>query len=311
MISLTPSRALQEARDEAPRAPRPARPPASSPGSARRPGVPAGRIGSSTTALAPHAPSRNWPSAPMFHSRIRNASEQARPVRMSGVAFTSVSDRTPTLPNAASAMWGNARIGSPPTNARTMPLITSATTSARSRQRREPARRSAAARGEASAQAAIRPVAVRQLPERRRPRRHRHEQPDLVDVGRRPRRTMPAIRPSYMTSTRSASARISSRSSLISRIAVPSVAPLEQEPVDRLDRPHVQAARGLDGDHHRGLRLDLARQDQPLEVAAREQARLRVDRRRGDRVVRPCSSSASVRAAPVVDEPAAATGGCR
>ena len=67
-------------------------------------GVPAGSSGKSTTALAPQAPSRNCPSAPMFQSRIRKAIEQARPVRMSGVAFTRVSLITPTLPNAASRM---------------------------------------------------------------------------------------------------------------------------------------------------------------------------------------------------------------
>ena len=53
-------------------------------------GVPAGRIGARTIALAPQAPSRNWPSAPMFQRRIRKASAHARPVRMSGVAATSV-----------------------------------------------------------------------------------------------------------------------------------------------------------------------------------------------------------------------------
>ena len=58
-------------------------------------GVPAGRIGTRTTALAPQAPSRNWPSAPMFQRRIRKASAQARPVRISGVALTSVSQMTP------------------------------------------------------------------------------------------------------------------------------------------------------------------------------------------------------------------------
>jgi hypothetical protein len=41
----------------------------------------------------------------MFHSRIRNASVQARPVRRSGVALASVSEMTPMLPNAALTMW--------------------------------------------------------------------------------------------------------------------------------------------------------------------------------------------------------------
>ena len=69
-----------------------------------RRGVLAGRMGSSTTALAPHAPRKNCPSAPMFQSFMRKASAQARPTRISGVAFTMVSLNTPRLPNAASTM---------------------------------------------------------------------------------------------------------------------------------------------------------------------------------------------------------------
>ena len=59
------------------------------------------------------------------------------------------------------------------------------------------------------------------------------------------------------------------------RIAAPAAAPLEQQPVDRLDRPDVEAARRLDGDHEPRAGLDLAGEDEPLEVAAREEARLR------------------------------------
>ena len=104
MISLTPSLALSSPGMS------PQTAPASAPatiiaGITTIAGVPAGRIGARTTALAPHAPSRNWPSAPMFHSRIRNASAHARPVRISGVALTSVSDSTPMSPKAASMMW--------------------------------------------------------------------------------------------------------------------------------------------------------------------------------------------------------------
>ncbi len=68
-------------------------------------GVPAGTIGMSTTADAPQAPMRNWPSAPMFQRRIRKARAQASPVRMSGVALTSVSERTPRLPKDERTMW--------------------------------------------------------------------------------------------------------------------------------------------------------------------------------------------------------------
>ena len=82
---------------------KPQAPPASAPASiiagiTTIAGVPAGRSGARTTALAPQAPSRNWPSAPMFQSRIRKASEQARPVRISGVALTRVSEMTPDAP---------------------------------------------------------------------------------------------------------------------------------------------------------------------------------------------------------------------
>src|SRR5450756_3217686 len=77
-------------------------------------GVPGGTIGMSTTADAPQAPIRNWPSAPMFHRRIRKARAQARPVRISGVAMTSVSDRTPRLPKDERRMWTKIWMGSPP-----------------------------------------------------------------------------------------------------------------------------------------------------------------------------------------------------
>ena len=49
---------------------------------------------------------------------------------MSGVAATSVSDRTPKLPKAASMMCRYARTGSPPTKARITALMSRATTTA-------------------------------------------------------------------------------------------------------------------------------------------------------------------------------------
>ena len=58
----------------------------------------------------------------------------------------------------------------------------------------------------------------------------------------------------------------------------------EQQPVDGLDGAHVQAARGLHGHEHARPGADLAGQDEPLEVAAREEAGLGVDRRGGDLV---------------------------
>ncbi len=52
------------------------------------------------TAPAAIAPITNWPSAPMFHSAAENATEIARPVNTSGVAFTSESVNAIQFPNA-------------------------------------------------------------------------------------------------------------------------------------------------------------------------------------------------------------------
>src|SRR5919108_2923976 len=84
-------------------------------------GESAGRTGASTMALAPQAPMMNCPSAPMFHSFMRNAIEQASAVRMIGVAFTIVSDKTPMSPKEASAMWAYDAKGSPPAKAIKIP----------------------------------------------------------------------------------------------------------------------------------------------------------------------------------------------
>src|SRR5262245_52674971 len=91
-------------------------------------GESAGTSGASTTALAPHAPMMNCPSAPMFHNFMRNAIEHANAVRMIGVAFTIVSDNTPISPNEARAICAYDRNGLPPTNAMTSPPKINATT---------------------------------------------------------------------------------------------------------------------------------------------------------------------------------------
>ena len=95
----------------------------------------------------------------------------------------------------------------------------------------------------------------------------------------------PTIRPSYRTSMRSARARISSRSSEMSRIAVPASRRASSTRWTASIAPDVEAARRLDGDHQARAGLDLAGDDQALEVAARQQPRLGVDRWRGDRVL--------------------------
>ncbi len=56
------------------------------------------------TQAVPIAPQINWPSAPMFQKRSRKAIATPRPVRVSGIAFTSVSVKPAQLPNAPLAM---------------------------------------------------------------------------------------------------------------------------------------------------------------------------------------------------------------
>jgi hypothetical protein len=41
----------------------------------------------------------------MFHNLMRKATEHASPTMISGVAFTSVSEKTPISPKAARPMW--------------------------------------------------------------------------------------------------------------------------------------------------------------------------------------------------------------
>ncbi len=64
----------------------------------------------------------------------------------------------------------------------------------------------------------------------------------------------------------------------MSRIGHARLALLQQKLVDGLDGADVEAARGLDRHHQAGLGADLAGQDEPLQVAAREQPGLGVDR---------------------------------
>ena len=87
-----------------------------------------GSRGIKTTALAPKAPMKNWPSAPIFHNRMRKAREHARPTSIKGVAFTNVSEKTPILPTEARAICAYDANGSPPTIAINIPPIINATT---------------------------------------------------------------------------------------------------------------------------------------------------------------------------------------
>ena len=55
-------------------------------------------------AAASTAPIINWPSAPMFHTFMRNVMAAASPVSSSGVAATSVLEKAPGLVNADRTM---------------------------------------------------------------------------------------------------------------------------------------------------------------------------------------------------------------
>ena len=99
-------------------------------------------------------------------------------------------------------------------------------------------------------------------------RASRHQQAELLDGGRSPRRVSPTIAPSYMTAIRSASARISSRSSEISSTPTPSAAACAQVAVHRLDRGDVEPARRRRDDEHARAAVELAREHDLLQVAA-------------------------------------------
>ena len=261
MISLTAKRALS----------RPGMKPHAAP--ARKPesiisgivtnaGVPAGTSGRNTTALAPHAPIRNWPSAPMFHSRIRKASAQARPVRISGVALTSVSEMTPDSPKAASNMCWNDLIGSPPTSRMMKPEITKETKTA------PMVTASGSQRGTSSRRSTM--IGSRSLMRLRRPRAGLLPvimQADVMDVSGRG-----VDHPEQFALVDDGDP-VGKGQDLVELLADQqdgraALALLEQQPVDVLDRANIQAARGLHGDHQSWPGLDLARQDQALQVAA-------------------------------------------
>ncbi len=76
------------------------------------------------------------------------------------------------------------------------------------------------------------------------------------------------ICPSNITAIRSDSDRISSSSTLTSRIALPCVAQADDLLVNEFDRADIHAARGLADQQQIGVALDLARQNDFLLVAA-------------------------------------------
>ena len=96
----------------------------------------------------------------------------------------------------------------------------------------------------------------------------RHQQAELLDRAVAAS-TSPATAPSYMTTIRSASVRISSRSSLIRSTPTPSRRGLAQVLVHGLDRGDVEPTGRRRGDEHAGVARELAAEHDLLEVAAR------------------------------------------
>ena len=136
-----------------------------------------------------------------------------------------------------------------------------------------------------------------------------HQQPDLVDVGVGGARTSRRSGPRTCTSIP-----IGQGQDLVELLGDeqdrgPRLAPLEEEPMDGLDRADIEAAGRLDGDHQPRAGFDLAGEDQALEVAARQQPRLAcrsTARRSRTASLRP---SASARAAVSSMNQPRATGG--
>ena len=75
-------------------------------------------------------PAMNWPCPPMFHTPARKAIAAASPVRISGVACTSVSRADSRLPKAPSYSDENASIGETPANSTSRPITTAVRASA-------------------------------------------------------------------------------------------------------------------------------------------------------------------------------------
>src|SRR5713226_7250663 len=81
-------------------------------------------------APAASAPAINWPSAPIFQSAPWNATATARPVKTSGVDFTSVSVNASQLPNAPCPRAIKTPAGEAPNASRTSEISAKARTSA-------------------------------------------------------------------------------------------------------------------------------------------------------------------------------------
>ena len=90
-------------------------------------GQPPSAIPSAPAAIAP---TTNWPSAPMFHSAPRKATDIASPVNTSGIVLTSVSVAASQLPNAPSHSAAKTASGEAPSANRISAMIAAASASA-------------------------------------------------------------------------------------------------------------------------------------------------------------------------------------
>ena len=191
----------------------------------------------------------------MLKRFIRKATAAASPVKASGVAATTVSLSAPCAMNAASndAVERMDRSGGRSATGRRR--------IARTRPRsRRPERQLSATRADCRR----RSIRITRAPDR---------PPSAGRAPRRwptPRRARPTTAPSYITAMRSARARISSRSSLMSNTPTPVEAASRRYAwtVSMLD--DVEPARRRGGDEHCGLAGELAGEHDLLQVPAGE-----------------------------------------
>ena len=227
---------------------------------------------------------KNWPSEPMFQIFMRRAMCTARAFIRIGVSSSTISSKPWRSPNVPSIAFPS-RLSGIAARERRGPRRPS-TSATDARRRHAPARpgrasRSAAARGASDRQPSSRRPVSAAWPPMSRPSRSR-------SASRRS--NSPTIRPSYITAMRSLISSTSSRSSEISRTAQPAS---RGRPAARPARPGRRCtSRPRDG--CTATNADVATQrlavdDQPLLVAARQDAR---DRQRATGCARvACSTS--------------------
>src|SRR5579871_4396805 len=201
------------------------------------------------------APTSIWPSTPMFQKPARKAIATASPVKMSGVVCWSVTEMLLHSSRLPSTRIPNTSKGSLPRSATRVPPTISETTSASAGRART---RAARARGFSKTCS-------------RRVGETAHEAPDFFHV------CVGCIENACQSSPVDDRNAVGKRHHLVEigrdeEDAFAFVAHADQHPVNRFDRPDVDALRRLLGDDQADVAAELAGEHHLLLIAARQRA---------------------------------------